>query len=968
MAGVVVDWGPNVNSVYTNATSGDPGLIKSLANASGATGTLGGLAAQYMDTSGHNAANSVTYGQQYQITPSVTSSTIFDSQIQSELAAQIQAGHLPRPSGNGLQAIYLILFPSGDTECFDQTQADCSGSTFCAYHSNATLSDGTNVLYAVLPDNLSGPMSFGCGNASTLFGDQTSYTSHEWYETITDPLGTAWWDSSGNEIGDKCNQLMTIQGGYSLQQEWSNLDQACGTAASAYSAPTASFLAPSTGTPGQQASFDASSSSDPSANRTSMTFSGTSYSISSGIASYQWSWGDGTSSAGSAQSAGTHAYSSVGTYQVSLTVIDQLGFKSTVTHQIAILGTPTPSATTGSATAITSQGATLNGTVNPHNQTVSYQFIYGASSSALNQSTTLTAGPSGQTDTAVNAALTGLSPSTTYFYRLNVISGGQTYSGATQSFTTSAAPVQTPVVTTAAASQITSTGALLNGTINPGGSQAVTYSFAYGTSSTQLNSSTAQTTGPSGTTVAPVSSSVSGLHAATTYFFKLNVTSGGQTYSGTVRSFTTNAAPPPPQTPTVTTGTASQVNDQSAVLGGTINPNGSQPVSYSFAYGTSSSSLDHATAPSTGLTGTTTVPVTTGVSGLSPTTTYFFRLNVSFAGQTYSGAVHSFTTNATPPPPQVPIVATGGASQLRPTSALVAGTINPHGPDRVTYQFAYGTSTSSLSHTTSRTTLAGGTTAAPVSATVTGLSPNTAYYFRLDVSYNGHTYSGAVASFTTPIPAPSVSTGSPSQITSTGATISGVVNPNGFQTSYHFEYGTTTAYGHSSASFSAGAGNSNVQATLTLGGLASRTIYHFRLVAQNAGGTAVGGDSSLTTRSALARSPHFTFRLRSRSALRDALGGRMRVSFSCNTNCSAYFAVTIAPSGGTRGVALPLTVARATGRIPAAGSGSVPITFIPTLRSGLRHSKPLKLLVSAYAVGAGTTPSAPLLKPVTLTP
>ena len=32
------------------------------------------------------------------------------------------------------------------------------------------------------------------------------YLSHEDNETITDPLGTAWWDSaSGNENGDNCN-------------------------------------------------------------------------------------------------------------------------------------------------------------------------------------------------------------------------------------------------------------------------------------------------------------------------------------------------------------------------------------------------------------------------------------------------------------------------------------------------------------------------------------------------------------------------------------------------------------------------------------------------------------------------------------------------------------------------------------------------------------------------------------------
>lgn len=968
MNGVLVDWGPNVNAVYTNETNGDPGLIKYLAANSGSTGDIGGVLAQYMDTTRHNAANSVTYGQQYQINPSVTSTTIVDSQVQSELGAQIQAGHLPHPAGDGLQTIYLVLFPSGDTECIDGAQTQCSGSYFCAYHGSTTLSDGTNLLYAVLPDNMSGSMTVGCGTASTLLGDQTAYLSHEWAETITDPLGTAWWDSSGNEVGDKCNQLLATQAGWTFQQEWSNLDSGCLSAASTYSAPTASFVSPSSTGPGQQTTFDASSSSDPAANSALMTFAGTSYSIGSGISSYQWNWGDGSSSTASSQATATHPYASDGTYQVSLTVTDGLGFTSTITHQIAVSGTPVPVATTGSATAVSTSGATLNGTVNAENQSVSYQFAYGASPSSLNQSTPLTAGPTGQTDTAVSAALSGLSPSTTYYYQLNIVSGGQTYSGSVQSFTTAAAPAQTPTVTTGSASQITGSGALLAGTINPNGPQAVTYRFAYGTSSTNPGKTTAWTTGPFGTTVSPVSAAVTGLGANTTYYFKLQVSSGGRTYSGAIQSFKTSQAPPAPQVPVVTTGSATKVSDTTAVLGGSVNPNGSGAVSYRFSYGTSQTNLNRTTPQSVGLTGSTTVPVSVGITGLSQTTTYYFRLDVSSGGQTYSGAVHSFRTTATPPAPQIPIVATGGASQLTPSGAVLSGTVNPDGPAGVGYRFAYGTSRTSLSQATPRQTAPSGTTAVPVSAMLDGLGPNTTYYYRLDVTYNGHTFSGLVASFTTPIPRPTVSGAAAIRITSTTATVAGFLNPNGFGTTYHFEYGTTTSYGHSSPSFSAGAGRSTITELLALAGLLPRTTYHVRLVAQNAGGTTVGADGSFVTGSALGHPPRFGFQVHPRSRLRAALQGRLKISFSCSSDCSAYFAVTIAPSAATRGVALPLTLARGTGHITGGGTGTVAIRFIPKISRGLRHAKPLRLFVSGYAVGAGTTPSAPQLRPLTLFP
>jgi hypothetical protein len=86
--GVLVDWGSDVNPIYTDPTTGDPGLVNYFASTSGSTGDIGGVLAQYMDRYG-NAAPNVTFGGQYSITPSVTSSTIDDQQIQSELVAQI---------------------------------------------------------------------------------------------------------------------------------------------------------------------------------------------------------------------------------------------------------------------------------------------------------------------------------------------------------------------------------------------------------------------------------------------------------------------------------------------------------------------------------------------------------------------------------------------------------------------------------------------------------------------------------------------------------------------------------------------------------------------------------------------------------------------------------------------------------------------------------------------------------------
>lgn len=129
-------------------------------------------------------------------------------------------------------------------------------------------------------------MSQVCGYAPTLFDDETMYLSHEWSEAITDPISGGWTDG-GNEIGDKCFPQTGANGPWTVQLEWSNLDGACVASESAYQAPTASFLAPTTGPAGQRLSFDAAGSSDPSGN--SAAISGTSYLIPSRITSYQWS-------------------------------------------------------------------------------------------------------------------------------------------------------------------------------------------------------------------------------------------------------------------------------------------------------------------------------------------------------------------------------------------------------------------------------------------------------------------------------------------------------------------------------------------------------------------------------------------------------------------------------------------------------------------------------------------------------
>jgi len=448
VTGIVVDWGPRINPLYTNPTTGDPGLIKYFASQSGSPDDIGGVLAQYMDSSGQNSANQVTYGGQFQINPTIGASTVQDAQVASQLVAQIGSGALPTPPGNGVSTVYIVLFPAGTTIC---DESGCSGQAFCSYHGSTQLPNGTSVLYTVIPDNTAGAMTQGCGTESTL-QNQTMYLSHEWSESIDDPLvddatalapPLAWYDancpastSACGEVADKCNQQPTTDGGWTVQLLWSNIDDACVGAEDRYGTPSVAFNPPSGLAPGQPATFPASAT-DPPGNTASVSFSGQQYSIQAGIANLSWSWGDG--SPGSDGPDPSHAFASPGIYNVTLTATDNLGFTSSTTQAVDVWGPlGAPVSRTGAPSHVSASTATVTGTVDPANLSVGYRFDYGEAPTQLSDATAIAPAPVGAGGGAVSATLTGLKPATTYFYRLDAVIAAQLLPGAVESFRTAA--------------------------------------------------------------------------------------------------------------------------------------------------------------------------------------------------------------------------------------------------------------------------------------------------------------------------------------------------------------------------------------------------------------------------------------------------------------------------------------------------------------------------------------------------
>lgn len=93
-----------------------------------------------------------------------------------------------------------------------------------------------------------------------------------------------------------------------------------------------------------------------------------------------------------------------------------------------------------------------------------------------------------------------------------------------------------------------------------------------------------------------------------------------------------------------------------------------------------------------------------------------------------------------------------------------------------------------------------------------------------------------------------VTTGATANLTPSSVTVLGRVDPNGAQTTYLFQYGTTVLYGSTTPPAAAGAGTNAINVVANLAGLAPATTYHYRLVATNRNGTTTGADRTFRTR------------------------------------------------------------------------------------------------------------------------
>ena len=283
----------------------------------------------------------------------------------------------------------------------------------------------------------------------------------------------------------------------------------------------------------------------------------------------------------------------------------------------------------------------------------------------------------------------------------------------------------------------------------------------------------------------------------------------------------------------------------------------SRTVTVPFALsGTAASGTDYSGVTASPLTfgiGQTTATITGKLlSHPGPSRTLTFTLGTPTGGAALvNTSVNTLTIN------EPAAVADGAASAVTDDSATVAATVNPGVAGltaTVSFQYAtnstFATGVMTIAATPSSVTGAG---AQAVAAALTGLLPDTKYFFRAVATDAAGTAAGAPAgSFTTLLPPPPVViNGLASAVTDDSATVSAKINPGvaGVAATVSFQYATNHTFATGVKTVAAtpssvtGVGLQTVSAALT--GLQPFTLYYFRAVATDAGGTVNGFSTTL---------------------------------------------------------------------------------------------------------------------------
>jgi len=408
-----------------------------------------------------------------------------------------------------------------------------------------------------------------------------------------------------------------------------------------------------------------------------------------------------------------------------------------------------PGVITNPATAITDSTAVMNGTVTQSGSSAPAVTFYYGPVDGGSDPLAWTAGGGGSITVpgsqaaAFSATVSGLAQYTTYYYRVRAVNpGGATWSVPSQTFTTQMLP---PTVANAPATNVGPSSAVLGGTILTTGGRAPVAKIYYGTTDGGTVEGNWAGVLDLGQESGAFSGTVTGLQSGALYYFRAAGTNlGGTGWAAASGTFTTGSASPA----TILTLAATNVDLTDANLNCDVTATGGDIPSVTIYYGTTDGGTTPGAWTSSVSLGLLAAKGSVNVAGLTGGTAYFFKARaVNGAGSSW-GDTLTFNTDVVTPP----VVVTHPASNVIETLATLRGEVTNAGDETPAVKFYWGDNDGGTTAANWDNEVSVGTDSGAFDRVLTGLTANTAYYFRAFAQNSaGASWAASTQSFITAV-------------------------------------------------------------------------------------------------------------------------------------------------------------------------------------------------------------------------
>lgn len=394
-----------------------------------------------------------------------------------------------------------------------------------------------------------------------------------------------------------------------------------------------------------------------------------------------------------------------------------------------------PDVVTDSPTNIDEDGATLRGQTRPNGDDTDAWFEWGTSPSNLSNITLVQDVGSGVSFVGYSVTISGLDENTTYYYRAVAQNSDGTDFGGIVSLTTDDIDTNDeaePDVTTLSARNVEDDEARLRGQVRPNDLYTDVW-FEWGDSRFNLDEDTSREIIDRDTSSASFDFVIDNLDDDTLYYFRAVAENDEGIDRGSVFSFRTDDNGSGDDEPDIRDVDVENIDDDSARLVCTVDANGNT-TSVWFEWDEDEDDVDDGDGEKTRRVSVsrsnTRRDVKITITGLDDDTRYFFRCVAKNSEGTDRSRVEDFRTDDDGRSSRdEPDVTTRSATDIGQSSVLLRGEADPNGEDTDVW-FQWGTSRSNLNSSSRAEDIGDGTREKDFDKRITGLRPNTLYYFR----------------------------------------------------------------------------------------------------------------------------------------------------------------------------------------------------------------------------------------------